>query len=281
MRKLSANLILPVSSPPLKNGIITLDERGRITDLTDTGGRLREERALEYYNGVIVPGFVLPWFPANYSALKNGTIASLEKLNLELPRYGIKGIGLVLSVENSSDAGFKIMASSDTIYHPVIELCPGPDEDHFKLLNRGIDLVSHAFNEFNLSCSLTACSEAMKGDLGKYLREYSVLHENVIPPSAAGSPSAVSQHSQAEPSSAVSPPSAAGSSAVSESSPENPLDILSRLLHPRKGIEEVISVFTLDAAAAIFEHDELGSIEPGKRPGLNLIEGKNTLKVLV
>ena len=38
---------------------------------------------------------------------------------------------------------------------------------------------------------------------------------------------------------------------------------------------------TLDAAAAIFEKDELGSIEPGKRPGINLIESTKTLKVLV
>ena len=266
MRKLSANLILPVSSPPLKNGIITLDDSGRITDLTDTGGKIREERALEYYNGVIVPGYVLPWFPANDPALKNGTIGLLEKLDLELPRYGIKGIGLVLSVENVSDAGFKIMASSDTIYHPIIELCPGPDEDHFKLFNRGIDLVSHAFNEFNLSCSLTVPTQAMIGDMGKYLKEYSVLHENVSRPATAG------QHSQADPPSAAGPPSAEA---------ENPLDILGRLLHPRKGIEAVISAFTLDAAASIFEQDELGSIEPGKRPGLNLIEGKNTLKVLV
>ena len=65
MRKISANRILPVSSPPLKNGIITVDGDGRIMDLLDTGGMLREEPGLEYYSGLIVPGFVIPWLRLN------------------------------------------------------------------------------------------------------------------------------------------------------------------------------------------------------------------------
>jgi len=240
MRKLSANLILPVSSSPLKNGIITLDGNGRILDLVDTGGNLREEPGLEFYKGVIVPGFVIPWFDPGDTPL--------EMLDKQLSRYGIKGIGLVLAVDRVTDGGLKFMSASPAIYHPVIELCPGPDQDHFEAFNRGIDLVTHAFNQFNLHCSLTACSPAMKGDMGKLLSEYTATHQNVSAPSQ-------------------------GKSTVS-------LNALHRMQHPRKGIEELIPAFTLDAAAGIFEEDELGSIEPGKRPGLNLIVENTVLKVL-
>ncbi len=58
MRKIAANYIFPVAGPPLKNGIVTIDERGIIHDVTDTGGALREEASLEFYNGIITPGFI-------------------------------------------------------------------------------------------------------------------------------------------------------------------------------------------------------------------------------
>ncbi|MFC2113409.1 hypothetical protein ACFLTA_09090 [Bacteroidota bacterium] len=257
MRKLSANLIIPVSSPPLKNGIITLDDNGRILDLVDTGGNLREERGLEFYNGVIVPGFVIPWFVP-------GDIP-LEKLDKLLLRHGIKGIGLVLSVDKVSDVGFKSMSTSPIIYHPVIELCPTPDQEHFEVFNRGIDIVTHAFNTYNLPCSLTACSPAMNGDMGKLLAEYSSSHENVSAPAEIPD----------------NPDQILNIPEQILNSPEQILNILPRMQHPLKGIEKMISAFTLDAAAEIFEEDVLGSIEPGKYPGLNLVSGLKTNELLV
>lgn len=58
MRKLSANYIFPVSSAPLKNGILILDEQNCIVDLIDTKGKVKEIENLEFYSGIIVPGFV-------------------------------------------------------------------------------------------------------------------------------------------------------------------------------------------------------------------------------
>lgn len=37
MRRVSANYIVPVSSPPLKNGIIECDDSGTIVTVIDTG----------------------------------------------------------------------------------------------------------------------------------------------------------------------------------------------------------------------------------------------------
>ncbi len=257
MRKISANHILPVSSPALKNGIITLDDKGMILEIYDTGGKLREEPGLEFYMGTIVPGFILPWLRME------DTAQSLQELDRELYGKGIKGVGLVLRENMLSDLGFKLMRDSPNIYHPVIEICPESDEDEFEAFNRGIDLASRAWNDFNLSCSLTACSSVEdNSDTGKYLAEYALSHRNAIRPEET-------------------------------SSPEGPLNILKniQLSHPKKSLAELLPLFTLEAAAGIFEDDVLGSIEKGKTPGLNLISGldpetlgpaeKTVLKVLV
>lgn len=58
MKRFSAQYIFTNTGPPLKRGIITADEDGTITGIEDTGGNLAEKEAVEFYNGIIIPGFV-------------------------------------------------------------------------------------------------------------------------------------------------------------------------------------------------------------------------------
>ncbi|NLO03522.1 MAG: hypothetical protein GX126_14595, partial [Bacteroidales bacterium] len=58
MRKISATYIFPGNRAPMRNGILTCGDDGTIISLTDTQGRLQEEQGLEYYNGIVVPGFI-------------------------------------------------------------------------------------------------------------------------------------------------------------------------------------------------------------------------------
>jgi cytosine/adenosine deaminase-related metal-dependent hydrolase len=58
LRYLSAHYVFPVSSPPLRNGIVCVDDDGCIVDVIDTGGKLEEREKLEFYNGILVPGFI-------------------------------------------------------------------------------------------------------------------------------------------------------------------------------------------------------------------------------
>ncbi len=58
IRKFSASWVYTLRTPPLKNGIVAVDENGQIVDITDTGGELREMERLEYHSGIISPGFV-------------------------------------------------------------------------------------------------------------------------------------------------------------------------------------------------------------------------------
>ncbi len=56
MRKISANYIFPVSSAPIKNGVIEVNETGQIVKI---GARADYDAAeLEIHEGVIIPGFI-------------------------------------------------------------------------------------------------------------------------------------------------------------------------------------------------------------------------------
>ena len=58
MRYLSAHYVFPISSPPLKNGIIGVNDDGTINQIIDADDKPEECENPEFYNGILVPGFV-------------------------------------------------------------------------------------------------------------------------------------------------------------------------------------------------------------------------------
>jgi cytosine/adenosine deaminase-related metal-dependent hydrolase len=58
MKRFSAQYIFTNSGPPLMRGIITADDEGKIIRVEDTCGNLNENQSVEFYNGIIIPGFV-------------------------------------------------------------------------------------------------------------------------------------------------------------------------------------------------------------------------------
>jgi aminodeoxyfutalosine deaminase len=58
MRHLSAQYIFTNDGPPLKRGIVTVDDYGTVTGIEDNGGDLAERESVEFHNGIIIPGFV-------------------------------------------------------------------------------------------------------------------------------------------------------------------------------------------------------------------------------
>lgn len=81
MRYLSAHYVFPVNAPPIRNGIITLADDGTILALTDPGNIITEKAGMEFYSGVLVPGFVNTHCHLELSGL-HGKIA---------PRTGMSG----------------------------------------------------------------------------------------------------------------------------------------------------------------------------------------------
>ena len=58
MKRFSAQYIITGTGTTLKRGVITTDNHGTVTGITDTGGSLRESAHTPFYNGIIIPGFV-------------------------------------------------------------------------------------------------------------------------------------------------------------------------------------------------------------------------------
>ena len=56
MRKITADRIFPVSSPPLRNAVIVLDDDGQILSIDNIDNH--DPALLESYRGAIVPGFI-------------------------------------------------------------------------------------------------------------------------------------------------------------------------------------------------------------------------------
>src|SRR5664280_714083 len=58
MKRFTAQFIITNSGSLLKRGVITTEDDGTIISVEDTAGELKEKHSTEFYNGIIIPGFV-------------------------------------------------------------------------------------------------------------------------------------------------------------------------------------------------------------------------------
>lgn len=58
MRKIAATYIFPGNQPPIKNGILNCFPDGTIAEISEYNEKITEQSGLEYYSGILVPGFV-------------------------------------------------------------------------------------------------------------------------------------------------------------------------------------------------------------------------------
>ena len=143
MRYLSAHYVFPVSTPPLRYGIVCMNDEGCIVDVIDAGGKLEEREKLEFYNGILVPGFVNAHCHLELSHLRNAiepqggliefilSIGKARKTNSgetvlsaakaadeEMKRNGIVAVG---DISNNADT-LGIKRKSRIWYHTFIEM---------------------------------------------------------------------------------------------------------------------------------------------------------------
>ena len=57
MRYLTSDIIFTAFSPPINDGVIVVDDEGRIVDLLDDKHQI-ESANLEYFKGALCPGFI-------------------------------------------------------------------------------------------------------------------------------------------------------------------------------------------------------------------------------
>ena len=142
MRRISANYIYPVCRAPLKNGIVEIDSKGQVLNVIDTKGELKESRNLEFYNGIITPGFVNTHCHLELSELKgeleqhkgfpkfvndivsykrkgesNNSIKSIELYDSLMRQKGIVAVGDISNTEITK----AVKKSSRIYYHTFVE----------------------------------------------------------------------------------------------------------------------------------------------------------------
>ena len=148
MRRISAEYIF-TGKTVLKRGIIEIDETGKIISVTDTGGKIAEQASLEFYNGVIVPGFInahchlelshmkgmientsgrgLPGFIDEIISKRNfpeDLPEQIDRADKEMKKKGIVAVG---DISNTDDS-FSVKEKSKIYYHTFVESFTISDE---------------------------------------------------------------------------------------------------------------------------------------------------------
>lgn len=77
MRKIAANYIFPITSEPIRNGYLVINENGTIVEVVGSQDNIREIAGLEYYSGVLVPGMILTVGGSN-------VVINLSKIEVDL-----------------------------------------------------------------------------------------------------------------------------------------------------------------------------------------------------
>ena len=58
MKQFSAQYIFTNTGAPIKRAVITAEDDGTIVKVEENRGELKETQSVEFYNGIIIPGFV-------------------------------------------------------------------------------------------------------------------------------------------------------------------------------------------------------------------------------
>lgn len=173
MRKIAANIIFPVSSPPIKNAYLVLSDEGEILEICGGGETLHEIAGLEYYSGILIPGFVnahchlelshlkgklaqgkgLPAFLEQVPQLREAPESEIHNAIQQALRYmwsrGINGLGDVVNTPHTLN--FK--ANSPFKSHSFIELFSVPNQSNQSVLDKG-NVLCEAFKQEKLAASL-------------------------------------------------------------------------------------------------------------------------------
>ncbi len=171
MKFIQADVIFPIISPPIRNGIIGYDSDGYIHEIIDPATSTEMPSNVEQKKGFICPGFVNTHCHLELSHLKGkfeqktGLVSFIDQMrtnrsgddileaislaNDEMFQNGIVAVG---DISNNSNTLNKKLTSK-IYYHTFIELFDVVPGRTAKVFEAGIALMSQ-FSQENLSSSL-------------------------------------------------------------------------------------------------------------------------------
>ena len=173
MRKLAATYLFTGRGEPVRNSILICDDKGTVLGIEHRGEAFREEAGIEYYSGMLVPGFVNAHCHLELSHLhkkigeQTGLVTFLGEINrlrdfqqvdvqkamqVADRRMWAGGIAAVGDVSNSG-ASLGIKQKSKLHYYTFIEAFGVHPSRAERAFNRAVQLQNE-FEENNLPASI-------------------------------------------------------------------------------------------------------------------------------
>jgi len=199
MRKISASYIFPVNSPPVKQGILIISDFGEILDIVDTGENFKETASLEYYNGILVPGFVnahchielsymkglmenskgLPDFIRKILTNRTNIPENLEEIiktaDDEMKAEGIVAVGDI----SNDDFSFGIKKSSSLYYHTFVEVFWPSPEKAGDVFGKG-EFLFKKLKEYGLKASMVPHAPySMSPELFQMVHDHEIENRSI------------------------------------------------------------------------------------------------------
>jgi cytosine/adenosine deaminase-related metal-dependent hydrolase len=159
MRKISADYIFPVHEKPIKNGVLTVSDNGKIVALST---RSEADNDIEFYSGIICPGFVNAHCHLELSHLKNsiprhtGIIGFIKEISkrrniadtseqIQSAKFHdnlmyLHGIVAVGDISNN-DSTFAFKKQSKIFYHTFVESFSCNENETEEVLKKNQDIV--------------------------------------------------------------------------------------------------------------------------------------------
>lgn len=176
-RRISAKYVIPAAGDPIRNGIVTFGENGVVESIGESNGDPRTMKDVEYYDGVLVPGFVnthshlelsymkgvipmhtgLPGFVECIMDTKTTfpedeqrkAIAAMDKLMWET---GVQAIGDI----SNTPVSFETKKNSNIRYINYLEIFDVLfSYDYKEIMRQGEDLWKVAAQDYGLQAYIT------------------------------------------------------------------------------------------------------------------------------
>jgi aminodeoxyfutalosine deaminase len=202
MRKISADYIFPITSPPIANGVVVIDEQGVIVDICSKES-IAEIQDIEYYSGIICPGFINTHCHLELSHMRSqipeqlgltGFVKEIiTKRNLfteaqvqeaivqaeqEMINNGIVAVGDI----SNNNSTFKQKAKQNLYYHTFIETFDLNPEKADDVFESALSLREQLLTlDFKLSNSITPHAPYTVSDkLSKYISDKAAENNSLI-----------------------------------------------------------------------------------------------------
>ena len=267
MRRISASYIYAISSSPVKYGIVVLDQQSFVTELINSGGVPVEISSLEYYNGIILPGFIQVNLLSEFS----------EKFQENNRLYYERGLKAIVGISEQScgEPGkkklFLRILESKNAENKVREL------NSLELIDD--NEIERFFEEKTTVGKRTGCQFIVK--VNKItLQKYRCIKE--LPLWFVVSPETIEIIERDELVMFFKDNLSRIIFSWHPNKPEELWKIVNYFLEPAIGLNlnELLRPLTINPAKMIGMSESIGQIKTGFHPGINLVEGIDFKKML-